>query len=113
MGYNQEAFDAEWVGSANNAPPTISRQPQAGNLSEEVDGGASVGRGSNFQDEVPYAKEPEARWRGGWQHQKARLEVLPAEDGTPAPDNTCTAASRLAYPHRVGIYGSIEMKIVN
>jgi len=34
----------------------------------------------HLQGEVPHAKEPEARWRGGRQYQEACLEVLPAED---------------------------------
>ena len=41
-----------------------------------------MGWRSDLEDEVPHAEEPETRWRGGWQHQEARLEVLPAEDRT-------------------------------
>jgi len=63
--------------------PTIPRQPQAGDLGEEVGGGTSVGWGSGLKDEVPHAEEPKTRWRDGRQYQKARLEVLPAEDRTP------------------------------
>jgi len=37
------------------AHSAISRQPQAGNLREEVVGGTPMGRGLNFQEEVPLA----------------------------------------------------------
>jgi len=39
-----------------------------------------MGGRPGFQNEVPHAKEPEARWRGGRHQQEARLKVLPAED---------------------------------
>jgi len=55
-------------------------QPQAEDLGEEVGRGMSVGWGSGLKDEVLHAEEPKTRWRGGRQYQKARLEVLPAED---------------------------------
>jgi len=41
-----------------------------------------MGRRPHLQGEVPYAREPKARWRSGRQHQEARLEVLPAKDRT-------------------------------
>ena len=68
-------------GSACDAPPTIPLQPQARDLGEEVGGGAPVGWRPHLQEEVPHAKEPEARYRGGRQHQEARLTVLPDQDG--------------------------------
>ena len=40
-----------------------------------------MGWGPNLQEEVPHAKQPEARGRGGQQLQEDRLAVLPAEDG--------------------------------
>jgi len=63
-----------------DTPPPIPRKPQAGDLREEVGGSAPVGWGPDLQDEVPYAKDPEARWRGGRQHQETRLAVLPDQD---------------------------------
>jgi len=67
-------------GSAGDTPPTIARQPQAGDLGEEVGGGAPVGWRSDPQDEIPDVKKPEARQHGSWEHQEARLAVLPAQD---------------------------------
>jgi len=69
-------------GGAGGTSPTFPRQPQAGDLGEEVGGGTSVGWGPDLEDEVPHAEEPKTRWRGGRQHQEARLEILPAEDRT-------------------------------
>jgi len=43
------------------AYPQIARQPGAGDLGEEVGGGAPMGRRLDLQDEVPHAKEPETR----------------------------------------------------
>jgi len=63
------------------APATIPRQPQAGDLGEEVGGGTSVGWGPDLQEEVPTAGQPKARWHGSWEHQEARLAVLPDQDG--------------------------------
>jgi len=40
-----------------------------------------MGGGPNLQEEVPAAKVPAARWHGSWEHQEARLAVLPAQDG--------------------------------
>jgi len=51
--------------SAGGASSPIPRQPQAGDLGEEVGGGTPVGWRSDLEDEVPDAKEPETRWRGG------------------------------------------------
>ena len=48
-------------GSAGGTSPTNPRQPQAGNLGEEVGVGTSVGRRSDLEDEVPHAEEPETR----------------------------------------------------
>jgi len=68
-------------GSADDASPTFPRQPQAGDLREEVGRSAPVGWGPDLQEEVPHAGEPEAGQRGGQQNQEARLSVLPAQDG--------------------------------
>jgi len=40
-----------------------------------------VGRRQDHQDQIPDAEEPEARWRGRWEYQETRLQVLTAEDG--------------------------------
>jgi len=42
-------------GSVGGAPPTISRQPQAGNLGDEMGGGTAMGGGQDLQEEVPVA----------------------------------------------------------
>ena len=56
----------EWLNYADrDAPPTIPRQSQARDLGEEVGGGTTMGRGSDLQEEIPHAREPEARRRGG------------------------------------------------
>jgi len=49
------------------APATIPRQPQAGDLREEVGGGTLVGGGPNLQEEIPYAGQPKAQRRGSQQ----------------------------------------------
>jgi len=66
---------------ARDAPPKVSRQPQAGDLGEEVGRGASVGWRPGPQDEVPNAGEPEAGRHGDWEQQEACLEALPDQDG--------------------------------
>jgi len=38
-----------------------------------------VGR-PDLQSKVPHANEPEARWRGGQQHQEALVAVLPTQE---------------------------------
>jgi len=71
----------QWaVGCAGDAPPTVPRHSQAGDL-EEVGGVAPLGSRPDLQNEVSHAREPEARWRGGRKHQEARLAVLPNQDG--------------------------------
>jgi len=40
-----------------------------------------MGWGLNLQEEVLVACEPAAQWYGSREHQKARLAVLPAQDG--------------------------------
>jgi len=67
-------------------------------------GSALVGWGSDLQDEVPDAEKLEARRHGSWEHQEASLAVLPDQDG---------ALSVWAVHQLVGIYGSINVKIVN
>jgi len=62
-------------GSAGDAPPAVPRQPQAGDLGEEV------GWRPDLQDKVPDAGKPEAGRHGGWEHQEACLAVLPDQDG--------------------------------
>jgi len=52
-------------GNAGDASPAIPRQPQAGNLGEEMGGAAPVGWRPDLQNKVPYTGEPEARWRSG------------------------------------------------
>ena len=37
--------------------------------------------GPDLQDKIPNAKKPEAGRHGSWEHQEARLTVLPAQDG--------------------------------
>jgi len=37
--------------------------------------------GPDLQDKIPNAKKPEAERHGSWEHQEARLTVLPAQDG--------------------------------
>ena len=69
------------AGRRPQAYPTISRQPQAGNLGEEMGGGTPMGGGPNLQEEVPVACEPAAQWYSSREHQKAHLAVLPAQDG--------------------------------
>jgi len=46
-----------------------------------------VGWRPDLQDEVPDAEMPEARRHGSWEHQEARLAVLPNQDGA-LPDRT-------------------------
>ena len=70
------------VGSACDAPPAIPREPQAGDLREEVGRSAPVGWRPDLQEEVLDAEESEGGRHGSWEHQEARLAVLPAEDGT-------------------------------
>jgi len=54
------------------------RRPRGGMDELPVPGrGAPVGWGPDLQNEVQDAEEPEARWRGCWEHQEARLAVLP------------------------------------
>ena len=68
-------------GGAGDASPTIPREPQAGDLGEEVGRGAPVGWRPDLQDEVPDAEKPEDGQHGSWEHQEASLEVLPDHDG--------------------------------
>jgi len=37
--------------------------------------------GPDLEDKIPNAKKPEAGRHGSWEHQEARLTVLPAQDG--------------------------------
>ena len=39
--------------------------------------------GPDLQDKIPNAEKPEAGWCGGWEHQEARLEILPPLDEEP------------------------------
>ena len=63
-------------GGTGDAPPTILRQPQAGDLGEEVGGSVPVGWRPDLQGEVPDAENPEARRHGSCDHQEASLAVL-------------------------------------
>jgi len=68
-------------GGSPNAPPQIARQHQAGDLREEMDGCATVGRRSYLQAEIQVTGNPQTGRHGRWKHQEARLAVLPAEGG--------------------------------
>jgi len=63
------------AGGALDAASQIAREHQAGDRQEEVGGRPDL------QEEVQDAGKPEAGRHGGWEHQEARLKVLPAEDG--------------------------------
>jgi len=67
--------------SADDAPPTIPRQTQAGDLGEEVGGGASMGWRPGLQDIVPDVEKPEAGRHGSWERQEDSLAVLPDQNG--------------------------------
>ena len=68
-------------GGACDASPKVSCEYQAGDLREEVGGGAPVGWGQGLQDEIPDTEKPKAGRRGCWEHQEACLAVLPDQDG--------------------------------
>jgi len=72
-----------WHARGGTAPtPAVPRQPQAGDLGEEVARGANMGRRAHLQVEIPHAETTEAERSGSQQHQGARLKVLPAKDRT-------------------------------
>jgi len=47
--------------------PQIARAPETEDLYEEMGGGTTVGWEPDTRGAVQIAKEPEARWHGGWQ----------------------------------------------
>jgi hypothetical protein len=68
--------ECPWRGT----PTKVSRPPQAGDYGEDVGGSATVGWWSDHQPQVQNAAPTAARPDGNWGHQKACLEILPAED---------------------------------
>jgi len=73
--------------STHDAAPQVPCTPQAKNLEEKVGGGTAIGgrrhgnrREAGPQEVVQDAEKPEAGRHGCWEHQEARLEVLPTED---------------------------------
>ena len=57
-------------GGTGEAPPTLPRKPQAGDVREEVGGSAPVGWRPDLQEEIKDAEKPEARRHGSWEHQE-------------------------------------------
>ena len=87
-------------GGSCDAFPTISCQPQMGDLREEVGGSAPAGWGPDLQGEIPNAEKPKAGWRGGWEYQEACLAVLPDQDG--APSGITSTGRRTGPPRSAG-----------
>jgi len=95
---------AELAGSTRGVfytSPEVARKPQAGDLREEVGGSPAMGRGADLQSEIPHAKEPEARWRGGREYQEARLKALPTEVRA-RPHRTVYTGLRFVPPPSAG-----------
>jgi len=57
-----------------------------------------VSGGPDLLVEVPDACAPEAGWHGDWEHQEARLEVLPDQDGHYLTGRCLHWAKNLATP---------------